>query len=389
MFRPNSTRRKAALLAVLAAGVSFAATSYAADPPRLKFKAELPLQLPNEMNFGEIAGVAVNSKGHVFVFSRGDKVGPLGAAMAAQLLEFDQNGKYVREIGRHLYAWGFAEKVRIDKDDNIWAIDKASNMVVRFTPDGRFAEHYARPEEPQEFHPFPSREVAPDLKAPKKAMGTFGEPTDIAWDSKGFSYVTDGYEMSRVQKWKDAKAVKAWGERGTGPGQFYIPHAIVIDSKDNVYVGDRGNGRVQVFDTDGKFQRQFTLMGQVPYYKVNPEKGNPNPLFMPDEPLKPRGDDPSAPKAFPDAPPADLSAAAGAPWAMCITPGQNQVLFVGDSNPSRIYKVGLDGKVLGMLGEPGGKLGEFRVVHALACPDDRTLWVADMAHWRVQKITLQ
>ena len=102
-------KRKTAILATLAIGASFATTSYAADPPRLKFKVEKPLQLPNDMNFGEIAGVAVNSKGHVFVSSRSDKVGPFQGAMAAQILEFDQNGKYVREIGRHLYAWGFAE----------------------------------------------------------------------------------------------------------------------------------------------------------------------------------------------------------------------------------------------------------------------------------------
>ena len=277
----------------------------------------------------------------------------------------------------------------MDKDDNIWAIDKASNMVVKFTPDGRVSEHYNRPEEPQEFHPFPSRDVPPDLTAPKLRVGAFGQPTDIAWDSKGFSYVTDGYQMSRVQKWKDSEVVKAWGERGTGPGQFYIPHAIVIDGKDNIYVGDRGNDRIQVFDTDGKFLRQFTLARQVPVYVVKADTGNPIPTHIPDQPLKARGDDPNTPKTFPDVPPADLSAAAGSPWAMCITQGPAQVMYVGDSNPSRIYKVSLDGKVLGMLGNPGGKLGEFRVIHGLACPNEKTLWVADMLNWRVQKITLE
>ena len=86
------------------------------------------------MYFGEVTGVAVNSKGHVFVFSRGNTTGPAYAAAAAQLLEFDPNGKFIREIGKNLYAWSFAHAVRVDKHDNIWVIDKGSDMVVSSIP---------------------------------------------------------------------------------------------------------------------------------------------------------------------------------------------------------------------------------------------------------------
>ena len=88
----------------------------------------------------------------------------------------------------------------------------------------------------------------------------FRQPTDVAWDSQGNIYITDGYVNSRVAKYdKNGDWVKSWGEPGTGPGQFSTPHAIAIDRNDNVYVGDRANRRIQVFDTDGKFLRMFTI----------------------------------------------------------------------------------------------------------------------------------
>src|SRR4030088_3232644 len=94
------------------------------------------LKLPPDLYFGEVAGVAVNSKGHVFVFSRGNTTGPAYGATASQLLEFGPDGRYLREIGKNLYAWSYAHAVRVDKDDNIWAIDKGSDMIIRFNPEG-------------------------------------------------------------------------------------------------------------------------------------------------------------------------------------------------------------------------------------------------------------
>jgi hypothetical protein len=92
------------------------------------------LKLPPNLYLGEVAGVAVNSKGHVFAFSRGNTTGPAYGAAAAQLLEFGPDGKYLREIGKNLYAWSFAHAVRVDAHDNIWAIDKGSDMIIKFDP---------------------------------------------------------------------------------------------------------------------------------------------------------------------------------------------------------------------------------------------------------------
>src|SRR6195256_1885282 len=108
-----------ALIVLMMAGPAFAQQS----APELAFDS-VPnfFKLPNGMNFGEVPGVAVNSKGHVFVFTRSNSAnGPAYAPTAAQLLEFDSNGEFVKEIGKNLYAWAFAHSVRIDKNDNIWA----------------------------------------------------------------------------------------------------------------------------------------------------------------------------------------------------------------------------------------------------------------------------
>src|SRR5471032_1135238 len=147
-----------------------------------------PLVLPTGWNFGEASGVAVNSKGHVFVFSRGNSSGPAYAATAAQLLEFDQNGKYVREIGKNLYAWSFAHSVRVDPWDNIWAADKGSEMVVKFTPDGRVAMVFGRKQEA-------SDETTGPLKHPKPPLppddGRFRQVTDVAFDRAGNAFISD------------------------------------------------------------------------------------------------------------------------------------------------------------------------------------------------------
>src|SRR6202790_1353154 len=104
--------------------------------------------LPPGMNFGEVPGVAVNSKGNVFVFTRSNSAGgPAYAPTAAQLLEFTANGEFVGEVGKGLYAWAFAHSVRIDKDDNIWAIDKGSDMIVKFNPAGRILWVFGRRKE--------------------------------------------------------------------------------------------------------------------------------------------------------------------------------------------------------------------------------------------------
>jgi hypothetical protein len=214
-------------------------------------------KLPDGLNFGEVPGVAVNSSGHVFVFTRSNTAGgPAYAPAAGQLLEFGAGGEFLREVGKGLYAWAEAHTVRIDKDDNIWAIDKGSDMVIKFNPAGRVMMVFGRRSESADGAK-PWERIDP----PRVPVdGLFRQPTDVAWDSEGNIYITDGYINSRVAKFdKNGDWVKSWGEYGTKPGQFRIPHAIVIDRNNNIYVGDRTNRRIQIFDTDGKFLRMFTI----------------------------------------------------------------------------------------------------------------------------------
>ena len=319
------------------------------------------LQLPTDLYLGEVAGVAVNSKGHILVFSRGNTTGPAYGASAAQLLEFDASGKFIREIGHNLYAWSYAHTVKVDPHDNIWVTDKGSDMVIKFNPEGLVSMVFGRKQEASDEDTGPLKEVKPPLPPED---GLFRQVTDVAWDSAGNTYISDGYINSRIAKVdKDGNWLKSWGDPGDKPGQFNTPHSIAIDAQDNIYVADRGNHRIQVFNSDGKFLRQ--IMIDVP---VDPSA---RPLI---------GNKTEHPPG---------SRVPGSPWAICITPPPHQVLYSSDAFPGRIYKLSLDGKVLGMLGKSGKQPGQFGWIHEIACPSENELYVAELLNWRVQKLILE
>jgi hypothetical protein len=323
-----------------------------------------PLHLPHNMYFGEASGVAVNSKGHVYVLSRGNTTGPAYAAAAAQLLEFDAKGNFVGEIGKNLYAWSFAHAVKVDAADNIWVTDKGSDMVIKFDPDGRVLMVFGRKQEASDEETGPLKHPKPPLPAED---GRFRQVTDIAFDKQGNTFISDGYINSRVAKVdKDGNWLKSWGDRGKGPGQFNTPHSIATDASGNVYVADRGNHRIQVFDGDGKFLRQMVIDVPVPP-DAKPAIGK-----IPDEAMVAGG-----------------TFAPGSPWAICITPPPNQVLYSSDAWPGRIYKLSLEGKVLGVLGQSGKQLKQFGWIHEMACPSENVLYVAELLNWRVQKLILK
>jgi DNA-binding beta-propeller fold protein YncE len=291
------------------------------------------LKLPNDFYLGEAAGVAVNSQGHIFVYTR---------SAQTRLFEFDAKGNFVREIGKDLYGFSFAHVVRIDKDDNIWCVDEGANMVIEFDPQGRVMMLFGRKPEAVEGGAPPPPGVTPPPPNPAFASFAhrlFNRPTDVAWDPAGNSFIADGYGNSRVVKFdRDGNWVTEWGKRGTAPGEFHTLHSIATDAKGNVYVGDRENNRIQVFDGEGNFLKEWTN--------------------------------------------------AGAPWAICITPGPKQVLYTTDSLAGRIYKLDLDGNILGEFGKDGKRLGQFGWVHEISCPSENTLFVAELLNWRVQKLIL-
>jgi len=327
------------------------------------------LKLPPDLYLGEVAGVAVNSKRHVFVFSRGNSTGPAYGASAAQLLEFDADGRFLREIGHNLYAWSFAHTVKVDKEDNLWVTDKGSDMVIKFNREGRVAMVFGRKQEASDEGTAPLKHPKPPLPA---VDGMFRQVTDVAWDAAGNTYISDGYINSRIAKVdKNGNWLKSWGEAGDQPGQFSTPHSIALDAAGNVYVADRGNRRIQVFDGDGKFLRQITI--DVPVDpNARPAIGNKPNLSASDGPVT--GNQTMAP---------------GAPWAICITPPPNQVMYSSDGYPGRIYKLTLDGKVLGVLGESGKQLKQFGWIHEIACPSENEIYVGELLNWRVQKLILE
>ena len=329
--------------------------------PEIPFEASVDfLKLPTGMNFGEVAGVAIDARRHIYVFSRTGSHSTVHGAVASQLFEFGPDGAFIREIGKDLYGFAFAHTIRVDPGGNLWATDEGTNMIVELSPAGRVIMVLGRRAEAVEA---PAPEPAPGTQ-PRPGWGTFNRPTDVTWDREGNIFVADGYNNSRVVKIdKHGRWVKAWGERGTNPGQFNILHSIASDNEGNIYVADRTNRRIQVFDHDGTFLRQFTI--DVPYAK------DPNVMVG----------------ALPGAGSNPL-AASGAPWAICITPGAHQVLYSADAVPGRIYKLSLDGKVLGVLGDAGKEPRQFGWIHEIACPSENELYVAELLNWRVQRLTL-
>ena len=225
MITGRKTMKKlATALVALIVAVSSAEAQYAPQIP----VESVPdfFRLPTGVNFGEVPAVAVNSQGHIFVYSRSNPSGggPAYGIHAAQLFEFSPSGDFIREHGRGLYAWAFAHGLRIDANDDIWTVDKGSNMVIRMDPEGRVVWVFGRKAESSSEGARPIERRNPPA-APQD--GRFREPTDVAFDSQGNIYISDGYINSRVAKYDmNGDWVMSWGEPGTGLGQLRTPHSI-------------------------------------------------------------------------------------------------------------------------------------------------------------------
>ena len=308
--------------------------------PRLNITEEiLNLVVPGH-TIGEAVGVAKNSKGNLFVFTRSGNAGPVRGATASQLFEFDSNLKFVKQWGPDNYAGGFAHTVRVDKDDNVWMTDEGTNMVVKFNPQGQVAMVLGRkPESLDYLERFIERGEKDEVRYPAGSPGTFNRPTDVTWDPQGNIYVSDGYNNSRVAKMtKNGTWVKAVGTRGAGPDQFNTVHGITSDAKGTIYVADRGNNRIKVFDGDLNLQKMYTNVG--------------------------------------------------APWSLCVTPGPTQYLFSGDGN-GKIYKLDLQGNLVGWAQTSEGHGQSGCLIHELHCESENVIYKGDCSTWTVEKITIK
>lgn len=267
--------------------------------------------LPDGGNFGQTPGVAVNSSGTIYVFTRGE----------AALLEFDSHGKFVRDLAPGMFQTPHG--LRVDVEDNIWTTDVGTHQVLKLDPDGKVL---------MVFGIKGNAGTAIDADGLKATL--FNQPTDIAFDRYGNLYVADGYGNSRVVKFDpDGKFVKAWGEMGAEPGQFNLPHSILVDTHDRVWVADRNNSRIQLFDLEGNFLSEWSH--------------------------------------------------AGRPWGF-EQAGDGDV-WVADGTANRILKLDLDGQIVGGFGEPGQKPGQLGWVHYLAEADDGSILVGEIVNQRAQR----
>jgi DNA-binding beta-propeller fold protein YncE len=267
-------------LSLLALGSFSLALAQQTNTPRLGSNApalgyqqvpDWPAQLrnaagaPAPWNFIQVSGVAVESSGHILVLHRG----------AQSLLEFESNGKFVRSWdsvqfsegkvaaiapahrvpGRSAYSAVYgpagcdscgAHSVRIDPEHNIWVIDATGQVIYKMDPHGKILMQLGQ-----------KGVAGADHK-------TFNLPTDVGFAPNGDFYVTDGYASARVMKFShDGKYLLEWGSRGNGPGQFELPHNVVVDKQSRVYVTDRENRRIEVFDPNGKFLAQWPTIEGV------------------------------------------------------------------------------------------------------------------------------
>ena len=288
--------------AVFTAGWMF--TCRAEQPiPKLDYEA-LPdfFQLPAGEHFVEVAGVAVNSKGHIYVFHRGKH----------PLMEFDPNGRFLRSIADDLFV--SAHTVRVDAEDNIWTTDVGAHVVLKLSPEGRVLLSLGR------------------MRTPGDDVLHFNQPTDVAFDREGNIYVADGEGNSRVLKFnKYGNVLLGWGMKGDGPGQFNLPHCIAIDG-DMVYVGDRENARIQIFDLNGRYFGEWKL---------------------------------------------------GHPFGLFITPDHS--IYMSNAIAGRILKIARDGKIVGALDGPPREKGRHFDPHSLAVGKDNSIFTAEVMPWRAQK----
>lgn len=205
--------------------------------PKLAFVAQDVVAKPPSPGWtsGMVSWVAFDAQGRLYELQRGDKAPPI--------VVLDRDGKVLRGWGAAGYVIPHA--VRIDPKGNVWTIDAGASRVIKYSPRGETLM---------------TIEVG---EAPYRANG-FNGTSDIAFAKNGHLFITDGYGNARVLEYSaDGKRLRQWGEPGTGPGQFRLPHAIQIGPDGVIYVADRENGRIQKFDMDGKYLGEIGPLGRT------------------------------------------------------------------------------------------------------------------------------
>lgn len=286
-------------------------------------------QLPTGEILGQATGVGIDSKQNVWVFHRAGREWsdpmPAEAIDRATLIQFDGR------TGKRLRSWGASSFVMphgltVDSNDNVWLTDVGTHQVFKYSPDGRLLMTLGE------------RGVSGSDRT------HFNRPTDVAVLRDGSFYISDGYENTRVVKFSaNGKYQFEWGRKGSGPGEFDLPHAIALDAAGRVYVADRTNGRIQVFTPEGKFIAEW--------------KGP----------------------------------ALGRPYSVAIAAANRAIVVDGGDQPtsgpdrSGAAVVDLNGRIVGRFGRFGNQDGQFRLAHDVAVDRNGNIYIVDAWGQRVQK----
>jgi len=286
--------------------VAAVCTAQIKDGPALPHKVVKDwAKLPDGWNFGETSGVAVDKDDNVWVFNRG----------AHPVLQFDSNGKMLR-------SWPevpikSSHGIRVDEDGNVWTVDVKGHQLFKWTSTGRLLMILGRG---------PGKDDSKDA---------FNEPTGIAFAKNGDLYISDGYVNSRVVRYgKDGVYQSHWGRKGTGDGEFQLVHDVTVDTRGRVYVADRTNERIQVFDENGKFLTKWTGIG--------------------------------------------------APWGLSFAAKENAI-YMCDGVNNRVVRLNMEGQVTGVLSSFGKTPGKLDFAHNIAVDSAGNIYVAEIKNWRVQK----
>jgi hypothetical protein len=201
-------------------------------------------QLPPGVQWGVMSAVDIDSHGTIYAFKRADP-GQKPGEMSSMVMVLDPNGKFLRSWGQHMFS--SAHGLRVLRDGFIWITDKTGDQVFKFSPDGELLMTLGKK----------------GLAGDNNSTDLLNGPSDVVVAQSGDIFVSDGESTNtRVVKFsKDGKFIKCWGTKGSGPGELNVPHNIAMDSEGRLYVADRSNKRIQVFDQDGKYLDQMTQFG--------------------------------------------------------------------------------------------------------------------------------
>ncbi len=299
---------KLGVVLCLAASGTLIAADLQSGPPLPHRLVEDWAKLPPGWNFGECSGVDVDKDDNVWVFHRGKHA----------VIQFDRNGNMIQ-------AWeevpvASSHGIRVDPEGFIWLVDVAGHAVLKCDRSGRVRMVIANPG---------NRPGDNDSKY------AFNRPTGLTFTPDGDFYVADGYENSRVIEFnKDGEYLRHWGRKGTGDGEFNLVHDVCLDSRGYVYVADRTNARVQIFDANGRYLGKWTDVGN--------------------------------------------------PWGLYYVARENAI-YMADGHNNRVVKLNLDGQVVGVLGSFGKAPGKFDFAHNIAVDSTGAIYVSEIKNWRVQK----